>query len=257
MRLQAICRLFSATKVHYRNKDPRFIMENIDKDSLAQSKKLYDLRNEHETLPITIKDLPHSPFDQFNTWFKRALEIERGIEANAISLATVDQDGWPNNRMVILRDINHGGFVFYSGYSSAKGKELSTSHGKTAACFYWPTLNYQIRIRGVCHKITAEESDEYFSKRAPKGRAFIAISPQSEIIPGDEELDKKLTQQTEDIENGKELKRPDFWGGYRLIPDKFEFWQGSRSRLHQRFVYERSNDSLDGKENWKLYQLAP
>ena len=215
------------------------------------------MRVDYETDPLKLEDMKASPFEQFTTWMDKAMQVEKGVEVNAMSLATVDSEGWPNNRIVLLKDISKGGFVFFTNYNSSKGKDLGGSGGKSAICFYWPTVNYQIRIRGVCEMVDGAESDAYFNQRPIKARVSAAISPQSEIIPGYDVLESKVNEMLAKIDGGYDLTRPGSWGGYRLIPEKFEFWQGSRSRLHHRFVYEKSGESIKGKVNWKLFQIAP
>ena len=242
------------------NRNIQFDTMLVDKqdEMKDQVKKLYGLRKDYESPELKVTDMNKCPFDQFQVWFDAALQVEKGVEVNAMNLATVSNDGWPNNRYVLLKDMDKGGFVFFTNYDSAKGQELEMNEGKASACFYWPTLNHQVRIQGKCRKIDAQESDEYFNQRPLKARISAALSPQSQVIESFKDLEKKTEDLLEEAEKDKSnVKRPQSWGGYRLYPEKFEFWQGNRSRLHNRFVYSKIEQTDESKANWKICELAP
>ena len=188
------------------------------------------------------------PFVQFRTWFDAA-EARQLKTVNAMSLATIDRDGWPAVRIVLLKEIDPRGLVFFTNYQSAKGNELA-AHPRAAVALHWEPLHRQIRVVGSIEKVSAAESDAYFAVR-PFGSQLGAIaSPQSQPI-------ERATLQARIDELEREYSsaapaRPPWWGGYRLVPHSFEFWQGQPSRLHDRVRYRR--DATDG---WLRDRLAP
>ncbi len=188
------------------------------------------------------------PIRQFRVWMDDA--ISSGIpEPNAMTLATATTDGKPSARVVLLKEVNENGFVFFTNYDSRKGREL-TENPCAALVFDWHETERQVRVEGRVEKISAAESDAYFHSRPSDSRLGAWASPQSREIASREELDK-LQQQTEDQFNGKEIPRPPHWGGFLVRPARIEFWQGRPNRLHDRIVYQ-----LD-QQGWEIIRLAP
>jgi pyridoxamine 5'-phosphate oxidase len=187
------------------------------------------------------------PFEEFGAWFERA-QNSGFVEPNAMSLATADADAHPSVRTILLRGWDRRGFTFYTNYESRKGSDLA-ANPRAALLFFWDKLSRQIRIEGSVEKITPEESDAYFQSR-PRGHRLGAwVSAQSRPIRGREELEEKLSEV--EARYPGDVPRPPYWGGYRVSPERFEFWEGRANRLHDRFVYRR-----DG-ELWVLERLAP
>ncbi len=208
--------------------------------------KIRDIRKEYISGQLTETKISNNPIEQFQLWLSEAIEVD-SIEPTAMTLATADKNGKPSARIVLLKDITDKGLTFYTNYNSRKGKELKENQN-AALLFFWSRLERQIRIEGKVEKLSAEISDQYFNSRPLESRISAVISPQSEKISGRE----VLTGQAEKLrENIKDIKRPDYWGGYILIPDLFEFWQGREGRLHDRISYERNNSE------WQIFRLAP
>lgn len=206
-----------------------------------------------ETYSLTTLDpdkLNKDPLIQFDLWFKEA--VKRGIrEPNAMTLATVNPDNTPSARMVLLKDYGSRGFVFFTNYDSRKGRALLHSNPYAALVFWWENLERQVRIEGIARRLSTKLSDEYFKTR-PRGSQLGAIaSQQSQTLDDYETLQQKydkLEQQYKD----KEPERPAHWGGIVINPERFEFWQGRPSRLHDRFVYTQTDNN-----NWKIDRLYP
>lgn len=197
-------------------------------------------------------DLHHTsadPFHQFGLWWQEAIAASID-EINAMTLATASADGVPAARMVLLKGYDANGFVFYSNYHSQKGRELE-ENPRACLVFFWKELERQVRITGIVRKVTAEESDLYFNSRPENSRIGAVASPQSEVIPDRDWLEKR----EEDVRKQHQqspVQRPPHWGGYRVMPVSFEFWQGRPSRLHDRLQYQLQEDG-----RWKLERLAP
>ena len=194
-------------------------------------------------------DLAPDPFAQFQAWFDTALAA--GLpEPNAMTLATATPDGRPSARMVLIKGVDPRGFVFYTNYESRKGRELEANPW-AALVFYWPELERQIRIEGRVERVAAEESDAYFASRPLGSRLGAWASPQSQVIPGRDVLEARLRDLEARFASG-DVPRPPHWGGYRVVPEAVEFWQGRPSRLHDRLRYTRQADG-----RWAIERLAP
>ena len=189
-----------------------------------------------------------NPFIQFTKWYESILNSKLN-EPTAMMLSTADANGNPSARIVLLKEIDDSGFVFYTNYRSRKGKDLK-GNPKAALTFFWDELRRQIRIEGSIKKISRETSKEYFSSRPRESQIGAWVSAQSSVIPNREILENKFDELDEKFGN-EEIPLPDFWGGYRLIPSYFEFWQGRENRLHDRICYKKENDE------WKIFRIAP
>ena len=211
---------------------------------------LHDKRKVYEKSQLLENQIKENPMEQFRNWFLEAEENPAISEANAMALSTVEADGCPRTRMVLLKSYSWEGFTFYTNYESRKGKSIEENH---YAClhFFWPTLERQIIIKAKVERIAENLSDGYFQSR-PKGSQLGAkVSPQSQVIPDREFLEEQLKNLEIEFEN-KEIPRPENWGGYIAKPFEIEFWQGRPNRLHDRIIYE-----LQADFNWKISRLAP
>ncbi len=194
-------------------------------------------------------DLAADPFEQFRLWFAEA-EATEPPEPNAMTLATASRDGRPSARMVLLKGVDERGFVFYTNYESRKGHELAENPWG-ALTFWWPHMARQVRVEGYVEKVSPAESDAYFRTR-PRGSQIGAwASPQSAVLPSRAELETRY-REYEARFAGRDVPRPPHWGGYRLVPHTFEFWQGRLNRLHDRFRYRRDESGA-----WIIERLAP
>lgn len=207
------------------------------------------LRKNYAREALSESDVLPSPFAQFDRWFQEALEAQL-TEPNAMTLATATRDGRPSARTVLLKGVDQEGFVFFTNYESRKGQELA-DNPQAALLFTWLELERQVRIEGLIERISAEASEAYFQSR-PKGSQIGAwVSPQSRVITDRSVLEAKQQALETEYAEIEVLPRPVFWGGYRLLPDTLEFWQGRPSRLHDRILYRRFAGS------WKIERLAP
>jgi len=206
-------------------------------------------RRDYNTASLNKEDLLCSPFKQLVNWLEQAFTTTQIKDPTAMTLATVGEDNQPHCRVVLLKEFNEQGLLFYTHYDSDKGKEL-VANPKASCCFFWPELDKQIRIEGGVKKVSAEQSDKYFKSRPKDSQLAAHISNQSKIVNSREELENKMDKASKDF-NDKDVPRPEQWGGYQLIPHKFEFWQGRPNRLHDRFSYEKK-----GAE-WIITRLAP
>lgn len=206
------------------------------------------IRKQYSGKHLDEKGVDPDPIKQFESWLADAINAK--VQApNAMVLATSTKDGFPSARVVLLRDLNRDGFVFYTNYNSRKGREIS-ENPSAAAVFYWAELDRQVRIEGNLSKTTAEVSDEYFKSRPIESQIAAVISPQSEIILNRNYLEDLYIKGVKQMANGV-VPRPEYWGGYVLQPERIEFWQGRENRLHDRILYIRKNNS------WSILRLAP
>lgn len=213
------------------------------------NKNIADLRQNYTRGSLLESEVHNNPLEQFKMWFQEALEGEI-LEPNAMTLATVSPEGQPSARIVLLKNLDERGFVFFTNYYSQKGTHLA-QNPQAALVFYWDKLERQVRIEGAIEKVSAEESDAYFYTRPINSQLGAYISDQSQVIPNREFLESKLTELTAKYE-GQKIPRADHWGGYRVIPKVIEFWQGRPSRLHDRLRY-----NLTETNSWIIERLAP
>ena len=213
------------------------------------NRDIADMRQNYSRAFLEEKDVAQNPIDQFKKWFDEAKGSDV-VEPNAMTIATVNANGIPSARIVLLKDIDKEGFIFYTNYDSAKASDIS-ENPNVSLVFLWKELERQVRISGVAEKISSERSLNYFQKR-PKGSQIGAwTSPQSQIIYDRSILDKRKAEIEEQYKDVDQLPLPEFWGGYIVRPSKIEFWQGRPNRLHDRLRYVL-NDGL-----WGIDRLAP
>jgi pyridoxamine 5'-phosphate oxidase len=211
---------------------------------VARMRKEYTLRGLHRS------DLLSDPFEQFSRWFEESVRSAGDREPNAMTLATATTDGHPSARVVLLKGFDQQGFAFFTNYESRKGEQLA-QNPRAALSFHWPWLERQIQIEGLVNKVSREESQIYFDKRPLRSRLSAIISAQSKVVASRRELEERL----DEIEKqfvGKNPPIPACWGGYRLWPERMEFWQGRENRLHDRFLYVRQSDG-----SWRVDRLSP
>jgi pyridoxamine 5'-phosphate oxidase len=207
-----------------------------------------NLRKDYQLASLSETDVAADPIQQFSHWFEQALKAD-AAEANAMSLATVNADGRPSSRIVLIKEFNQNGFSWFTNYDSAKGHDLATNP-QAALLFFWSALERQVRIEGHIEKVSEQDNDNYFHSRPLGSRRSACASQQSQPIANRDLLEQRLQQVTS--EHGDHPPRPEHWGGYRLVPDYLEFWQGRSSRLHDRIVYTRGSDGV-----WSISRLQP
>lgn len=208
---------------------------------------LASLRSDYLRARLDENDVAADPFAQFRRWFDEALRAQLPV-ANAMTLATCDSAGRPSARIVLLKGIDDRGLVFFTNYRSRKGRELA-ANPQAALLFYWAELERELRVEGRIETVSAAESDDYFSSRPLASRHAAIASPQSGTVAGRAELEARFAEAA--ARGGESPQRPAHWGGYRLLPQCFEFWQGRPSRLHDRLLYAL------GGSGWTLSRLAP
>lgn len=211
-------------------------------------KDLGEIRKNYQRSSLLETDVPENPMELFHHWLDQAIEIKCS-EPTAMILSTVSPDLHPSSRAVLLKNITETGFVFFTNYESRKAKDLEATP-YASLNFFWAELERQIRIEGRVEKTNEKDSDEYFLSRPPESRLGAWASPQSRVIRDREELEA-LMQKSLDLISENVSKRPPFWGGYCLTPDRIEFWQGRPNRLHDRIQYTKTDNT------WKIERLAP
>ena len=212
---------------------------------------LKDIRNEYTKAGLTENDIQADPIEQFIMWFNEAL-ASKVLEPNAMALATVDKNDKPSVRIVLLKNVDKRGFTFYTNYNSHKGKDIAVNN-QVSTLFFWPELERQVRIEGVVNKLSFEESEHYFHSRPFASQIGAISSPQSEIIESRDFLDTKNKELSDQYRN-EIVPMPEYWGGYLIVPELIEFWQGGVGRLHDRFVFVKEKTD---QQQWKMNRLAP
>ncbi len=216
---------------------------------MAMEKTIAELRKDYTLEGLNEDQVSPNPFKQFTVWFNQALSAQLP-EPNAMTVATATPDGKPSARIVLLKDFDERGFVFYTNYLSHKGLEL-TNNPQAALVFWWAQLERQVRISGTVEQVSADESDKYFYSRPLNSRLGAWASEQSQAIASRNILEQRLQELQLKYEN-QDVPRPPHWGGWRVIPEEIEFWQGRPSRLHDRLRY-----TLVDSGNWQIERLSP
>jgi pyridoxamine 5'-phosphate oxidase len=210
---------------------------------------IHDLRTDYGRFALLEADLEADPIRQFEKWFEEA-SLSDVAEPNAMSLATATPEGRPSVRIVLMRALDQRGFAFFTNYDSRKGRELD-ANPQAALLFFWPGLERQVRVEGRVERVDADESDRYFHSRPLASRIGAWASPQSDVISGRDVLEERC-RELEDRFADRNVPRPANWGGYRVVPESIEFWQGGPSRLHDRLRYTRQQG-----DSWLVERLAP
>lgn len=209
-------------------------------------KSIKDLRTDYQKSELNVKDLTEEPITLFQQWLSQAITYSN--DANAFVLSTVNSNAVPSSRVLLLRDATEKGFSFFTNYSSRKSQEIEVNPN-VCMNFFWPEMERQVRINGSISRLSEQESDDYFNSRPYESRIGAWCSPQSQVIESREVLENKIQELKKKFPN--EVPRPENWGGYTIVPNEIEFWQGRASRLHDRFLYNKEG------ENWTINRLAP
>jgi pyridoxamine 5'-phosphate oxidase len=215
----------------------------IENNSIAAIRKIYQLQS------LLEKEVDANPLKQFETWWQQAIE-SKIEEPNAMTLATCTASGKPSARIVLLKGITENGFIFFTNYTSRKGKEIE-ENPFVSLLFFWKEMERQVRIEGSIKKVSAAESDDYFCSRPRASRIGAWCSPQSTVIENREFLQNNVEKYNTQF-GSENIPRPDFWGGYLVEPNRIEFWQGRPGRLHDRLQYSLTENKL-----WNIERLAP
>ncbi|WP_324025929.1 pyridoxamine 5'-phosphate oxidase [Maribacter sp. BPC-D8] len=213
-------------------------------------KDLGDYRKSYEKSALMEDSISDNPIQLFQTWFYEVEKSDGVDEPNAMTVSTVGVDGFPKSRVVLLKKYTHEGFIFYTNYNSEKGRAIS-ENPKICISFFWANLERQIIIKGTAEKLSKNLSDGYFESRPDGSKLGALVSDQSTVIDSRSVLENKLTELEKEYE-GKEIERPEHWGGYLVRPVSMEFWQGRPNRLHDRIRYTLTDDF-----DWKMERLAP
>ena len=211
---------------------------------------LSNYRKSYEKSELTESTIPEDPVSLFKKWFIEVEESDSPGEVNAMTVSTFGHDGFPKSRVVLLKQYSYEGFTFYTNYNSEKGRAIA-ANPNVCLSFFWPEMERQVIIKGVAGKTSANNSDGYFESRPAGSRLGALVSPQSEVIPSRSYLENNLKELELEFE-GKEIPRPDNWGGYLVRPVEMEFWQGRPNRLHDRIRFKLQEDL-----GWKIERLAP
>lgn len=217
---------------------------------MKKDKSIQKLRQDYSLMELTPKDLSKNPMDQFQLWWDAAIEAEI-LEPNAMTLATVDADGQPSARIVLLKELRKKGFIFYTNYKSKKAQDIKQNN-KVGLVFLWKELQRQVRIEGVIKKISEEDSLKYAQTRPIKSQMGAWVSQQSKVIKSRKKLEAKMDHLMKEYGDKDAMPKPPHWGGYVVQPTSIEFWQGRRSRLHDRFRYRKVK-----KKSWVVERLSP
>lgn len=213
-------------------------------------KNLHNYRKSYEKGALLEEEVLNDPIKQFDIWFKEADAAPQIEEANAMTISTVDKQGMPSGRVVLLKEFTNDGFVFYTNYNSKKGTSISNNN-KVCASFFWPALERQVIINGMASKVSEAQSQNYFNERPRASQLGALVSNQSSPIESREALSQKL-KTLEETYKDKKIPKPEHWGGYIIKPVAMEFWQGRSSRLHDRIVYLKTDSGV-----WDLQRLQP
>jgi len=212
-----------------------------------ESKEFAAIRRDYSQQELSESSVAADPFVQFAAWIEEYLN-SGPLEPNAMTVSTAGSDGRPSSRVVLLKGFDDRGLVFFTNYESTKGRQL-IENPYTALHFFWPELERQIGVQGVAEKVSRAESENYFHSRPYESRVGAWASKQSSVLAGREELEARVAEVRERF--GEDVPCPPFWGGFRVVPERFEFWQGRPSRLHDRIVYTKQADS------WVIARLSP
>ena len=211
---------------------------------------LSNYRKSYEKSELSENQLPEDPINLFHRWFYETEEFGTVEEVNAMTVSSIGKDGFPKSRIVLLKKFNEEGFIFYTNYNSEKGQAI-LNNPNVCLSFFWPSVERQVIIKGIAEKTTTQQSDNYFASRPDGSKLGAIVSNQSEVIPSKTYLEEKLKALETDYK-GKEIERPNHWGGFLVKPVSVEFWQGRPNRLHDRIRYQLKEDYT-----WQIDRLAP